>query len=150
MPDPDPVGPFGYADRFLEHASLSICEADERHAIVHQSADPSLANHLGVRHAGAIFAAGYAASRALVAAGLAGWTDPVSLAMVDSEIDYRKTVTSQRIEAVAKPDAEWEASLSRARFEQAILPTEVTLSDEEGNVVAAMKVLWRVTPLDAP
>ena len=149
MPEPETAGPFESADPFLEHAALSVREADEQHAVVEQSADPTLANHAGIRHAGALFTVGYAASRALVAAALAESTGAVRVKMIDSEIDYTKAVSTQRVEAVAKPDAGWESSLGQATSEGAILPTEVTLRDEEGNTVATMKVLWQADPLAA-
>jgi acyl-coenzyme A thioesterase PaaI-like protein len=137
-------------DPFLEFTASSVVEADEVHAVAEQRATPQLDNHAGVRHAGALFAVGYAASRALVAAALGPYS--VVARMSDSEVSYDKVVAGQRVTATAEPSAaDWELLLQRAAAgESVILPTTVTLRNEEGKTVTAMSVCWQAEPGDAP
>ena len=140
--------PIGQPDPFAEFAASSVVEADDRHAIAEQRPVPELDNHAGVRHAGALFAVGYAASRALVAAALAPHAGSVRARMIDSEIAYEKVVAGQLVTATAEPgDADWGSLLARAGAGQgAQLPTRVTLRDEGGRTVTAMSICWQVTP----
>lgn len=139
--------PSGQADPFIEFAASSVVEADDRHAVAEQRPAPELDNHAGVRHAGALFAVGYAASRALVAAALAPRGGAITARMTDSEIAYEKIVAGQLVTATAEPgDADWDALLSRALAGEGVqLPTSVTLRNEEGRTVTAMSVCWQVT-----
>jgi acyl-coenzyme A thioesterase PaaI-like protein len=133
---------------FLEHGGNVVVEADARRAVATQAPAPELENHAGVRHAGALFALGYAASRALVAATPAG-ADSVDADMVDSEIAYEKVVGGGTVTAIAEPAAEdWEGRLEQASAGQGVrLPVTVTLRNEEGTTVAQMAVSWQVSPV---
>jgi len=139
MPDEDP---------FLEFAGSNVVEADARHAVAQQCPAPELDNHAGVRHAGALFTVGYAASRALVAAALESKAESAKAQMVDSEIAYEKLVSSELVTASAEPAGDdWESLLARISDGEAVkLPTSVTLRNEEGKTVTAMTVCWQVTP----
>ncbi len=139
--------PLGQPDPFVEYSASSVVEADDRHAIAEQPPAPELDNHAGVRHAGALFAVGYAASRALIAAVLAPRSDSASARMTDSEIAYEKVVANQRVTATAEPVGDdWDSLLARVATGEAVsLPTAVTLKDEEGRTVTAMSVSWQVT-----
>lgn len=139
MPDEDP---------FLEFAGSNVVEADARHAVAEQRPAPELDNHAGVRHAGALFTVGYAASRALVAAALEAKAESAKAQMVDSEIAYEKVVSGGLVTATAEPAGEdWESLLARISAGEAVqLPTSVTLQDEAGKTVTAMSVCWQVTP----
>jgi acyl-coenzyme A thioesterase PaaI-like protein len=139
MPDEDP---------FLEFAGSNVVEADARHAVAQQCPAPELDNHAGVRHAGALFTVGYAASRALVAAALESKAESAKAQMVDSEIAYEKLVSGELVTATAGPAGDdWESLLARISDGEAVkLPTSVTLRNEEGKTVTAMTVCWQVTP----
>ncbi|HEY8951667.1 MAG TPA: DUF4442 domain-containing protein [Candidatus Dormibacteraeota bacterium] len=139
MPDEDP---------FLEFAGSNVVEADARHAVAQQCPAPELDNHAGVRHAGALFTVGYAASRALVAAALESKAESAKAQMVDSEIAYEKLVSGELVTASAEPAGDdWESLLARISDGEAVkLPTSVTLRNEEGKTVTAMTVCWQVTP----
>ena len=140
--------PIGQPDPFVEYSASSVVEADGRHAIAEQRPAPELDNHAGVRHAGALFAVGYAASRALIAAALAPRAESMNARMTDSEIAYEKVVAGQRVTATAEPDEDdWESLLTRAASGEVVsLSTAVTLRDEDGRTVTAMSVSWQVTP----
>jgi acyl-coenzyme A thioesterase PaaI-like protein len=133
---------------FLEHGGTVVVEADARRAVATQAPSPELENHAGVRHAGALFALGYAASRALVAATPAG-ADSLDADMVDSEVSYEKVVGGGTVTAIAEPGAEdWEARLEQVSAGQAVrLPVAVILRNDEGATVAEMGVSWQVSPV---
>lgn len=134
-------------DPFAGFVSTAVVEAAAERAVAEQRPDPGIDNHVGARHAGALFTVGFEASRALVAAALGNSADSTQVLMVDSEIEYEK-VAAGRITATAEPAAEDWASLlaeiSSGRAEQ--LPTEVKLRDEAGKTVASMRVRWQVSP----
>jgi acyl-coenzyme A thioesterase PaaI-like protein len=141
MPDEDPL---------LEFAGSNVVEADARHAVAEQRPAPELDNHAGVRHAGALFTVGYAASRALIAAALASRSETARARMVDSEIAYEKVVSGELVTATAEPAAaDWDSLLLRAADGEAVqLPTSVTLRNEAGRTVTAMSLSWEVSPQD--
>jgi acyl-coenzyme A thioesterase PaaI-like protein len=140
--------PLGSVDPFAEVSATTLVEADERHAIVEQRPAPELENHTGARHAGALFAVGYAASRALVAAALTPVADSVTVELSETGIDYQRVVAGQKVQATAEPgDETWETCLSRASAGEAVqLLTSVILRTEGEKTVAEMSVSWRVTP----
>ena len=135
-------------DPFLEFALSNVVEADDRHAVAEQRPAPELDNHAGVRHAGALFTVGYAASQALVAASLESKAGSAKAQMVESEIAYEKVVAGQLVTATAEPSGDdWDSLLARISDGEAVqLPTSVTLRNEDGKTVTAMTVCWQVTP----
>ncbi len=136
-------------DPFASFGSSSVLEADSSHAVAEQRSSGELDNHVGTRHAGALFAVGYAASRAMVVAALGQSAGPLGLRLIDSEVVYEKAATGA-ITAIAEPGCgDWESLLSRAaEGEETQLPTAVTLRDEDGHPVTTMSVLWQVAPRD--
>jgi Domain of unknown function (DUF4442) len=134
-------------DPFAPSGSSNVLEADASHAVAEQRPAPELDNHIGARHAGALYAVGYAASRAMVVAALGQRSGPLGLRLIDSEVVYEKAATGA-ITAIAEPGSgDWEALLSRAsRSEKTQLPTSVTLRNEDGQTVTTMSVLWQVAP----
>lgn len=137
-------------DPLIEFAGCSVVEADASHAVARQPASSELDNHLGARHAGALFTVGYAASRALVAAALGPNSEAVNAQMVDGDITYEKVVGVEAVAATAEPAADdWQALLTRISAGEAVqLRTAVTLRNEQGKTVTAMSVCWRVSPSD--
>jgi acyl-coenzyme A thioesterase PaaI-like protein len=135
-------------DPFVEFSASRVLEADGRHAIAEQDSAPELDNHAGVRHAGALFAVGYAASRALVAAALAPVADSMSVELTESGIEYHKVVAGQKVRATAEPrDETWDTLLAQALDGKGVqLPTSVTLRGEDGEVMTEMSATWQVTP----
>jgi acyl-coenzyme A thioesterase PaaI-like protein len=147
MTQPAASHPLRQPEPFAEISASSIIEAEPRRAVAEQRPAPELENHAGVRHAGALFAVGYAASRALIGAALAAHGDLVRARMVDSEIAYEKVVGAELVTATAEPgDDDWDALLERAGSEGVQLPTSVTLRDERGQTVTAMAVCWQAGP----
>jgi acyl-coenzyme A thioesterase PaaI-like protein len=134
-------------DPFVEYAGSRLLEADARHAVVEQRPAPELENHVGVRHAGALFAVGYAASRALVTAALGEGAQSAEVQMLDSEVVYEKAALGS-VTATAEPAADdWDALLSRISEGQvAQLPTSVMLRNEDGKTVTSMTICWQAGP----
>lgn len=135
-------------DPFVEFAGSRVVEADAHRAVAHQRPAPELDNHAGVRHAGALFAVGYAASRALVGASLAPYGESAGARMTESEIAYEKFAVGP-VTATAQPGADdWDAALAQIADGQAAqLRTSVTVRSEENTKVAAMAICWQVTPI---
>ncbi len=133
------------ADPIVELTGTTVIEADPRHAVARQEGAPELDNHAHLRHAGALFAAGYAASRALVEAALGPRASELEVRIADSKVSYdgivRGTVT-----ATAEPAGEdWEASLAGLdEGREAELQTAVLLRSDAGATTTTISVLWRV------
>jgi acyl-coenzyme A thioesterase PaaI-like protein len=146
MTGPAPLEELRRPDPFLEFSGSRVVEADAEHAIAEQGPAAELDNHAGVRHAGALFAVGYAASRALVVAALETIGVPVAAGMVDSEIDYERVVAAELVTATAEPSGgEWSSLLGRlADGESVQLPTTVILRNEGGKTVSSMAFAWQV------
>ena len=134
-------------DPFVDFLGCSVLEADPRHAVAQQRPAPELDNHAGVRHAGALFSVGYAASRALVASALGATAVTAEARMLHSEVAYEKVVRDEVVTATAEPAADWEAFLERLSDGEVVpLPTSVTLRNDEGQMVTTMSISWNVTP----
>ena len=115
--------------------------------MVEQRPAPELDNHVGVRHAGALFAVGHAASRALVAAALGERAESTEVQLLDSEVIYEKAALGS-VTATAEPAADdWDSLLSRISEGQvAQLPTAVTVRNEDGKTVTSMTICWQASP----
>jgi hypothetical protein len=115
--------------------------------VVEQRPAPELDNHVGVRHAGALFAVGHAASRALVAAALGQRAESTEVQLLDSEVIYEKAALGS-VTATAEPAADdWDSLLSRISEGQvAQLPTAVTVRNEDGKTVTSITICWQASP----
>ena len=133
-------------DPLLDFSGARVVEADTEHAVAQQGPAAELDNHAGVRHAGALFSVGYAASRALVAAALETISVPVAAGMVDSDIDYERVVAAELVTATAVPSGDdWASLLGRVADGEGVrLPTTVTLRNEGGKTVSSMSFSWQV------
>jgi acyl-coenzyme A thioesterase PaaI-like protein len=103
-----------------------------------------LHNHVGSQHAGALFAAGEAASGGAFLGSFAEHMGSLTPLARSAQIDYRKiargpitatgTLSADVPELVAKLESD-----GRVQF-----PIEVELADADGQVVATMTVDWHV------
>jgi len=97
---------------FLRMAGVQLGSCGPDRATVVQPPVPELENHVGVRHASALHAAGYAAARALAEAAIAAAGSSARLRLKQSEIAY-KAMGLGSLETVAEPaDEEWEAAIA--------------------------------------
>jgi len=133
------------ADPFAELAGTTVLEADGQHAVARQEPAPELENHAQIRHAGALFAAGYAASRALVEAALGSRASGLEARIADSEARFEGVVRGA-VTAFAEPAGnDWGVALAGLdEGHDAELLTAVRLRSEAGTTTTTISVLWRV------
>jgi acyl-coenzyme A thioesterase PaaI-like protein len=129
---------------FNVHLGLEVVEVGEGSGAVRLADDARLRNHVGSQHAGALFAAGEAASgAAFVGAFAEVMSDVVPLAG-GARIDYRK-IARGPILARGRLEESRDGLLARLRDEGVVrFPVTVQLTDGEGDVVAEMVVDWHV------
>lgn len=116
----------GVTEPFIDYVRARVVSADASQAVVEQPADEELANHVGVRHASALNAAAYEASRALVAEA-AG--PGAAVRLVESEIAYKAVAIGPIVTT-----AEFES-----RDELVVLATS---RNEKGKTVVTLKSRW--------
>lgn len=131
---------------FIAATSSHLVSSEPRRAVVEQPPLAELDNHVGVRHASALHAAGYEASRALVAAALAELDGTATMQLSSSEVAYT-AVGIGALTTIAEPGGEsWDELLCAAEAE---LVCAVTTSNEEGKAVAQLNVTWVVSRANA-
>jgi Domain of unknown function (DUF4442) len=125
-------------DPFIAGAGITTLEADADHAVVQQGAAEALDNHVGVRHASALFTAGHQASRELLAAVLGV---RARLELLESDVHY-VNVGFGLLTSTARPAGGAWPPLDGRVLE---LEVEVTTEDEHGKTVAKIVERWRAT-----
>jgi acyl-coenzyme A thioesterase PaaI-like protein len=111
--------------------------------------DGRLHNHVGSQHAGALFAAGEAASGAAFVGAFLDVMGEITPLAESAGISYRKLAKGE-ITATARFDEDAEAMKAKLRDEGRIrFPVQVEMTDSSGNVVAEMTVNWYVRRNDA-
>lgn len=130
------------ADPFVQSLSTRVVEAGASRVVVEQPDEPELGNHVGVRHASALHAAGYEAGRTLVTTALGEHAAGMSVRLVETEVGYTR-VAFGPLEFVAVPAGEgWPPGSP----EPVRLATSTTATDENGKTVATMEAVWSVEP----
>jgi acyl-coenzyme A thioesterase PaaI-like protein len=126
------------------HLGLETIEVAPDHGVVKLPEGKHLQNHVGSQHAGALFAAGEAASGAAFVGAFLDIMGEITPLAESAEIAYRKlakgeiTATGRFTEDAATLKATLDSE-GRVRF-----PVEVELTDAAGVVVAEMTVRWYV------
>lgn len=106
--------------------------------------DEKLRNHVGSQHAGALFAAGEAASGAAFVGAFLDIMGEITPLAESAQISYRKLAKGE-ITATASFGEDAEALKAKLREEGRIrFPVQVQMTDTEGNLVAEMTVEWYV------
>src|SRR5947209_19605713 len=77
-------------DTFVEYLETRVAESSPERVVVEQPDAPPLGNHVGVRHASALYAGAYEAARALVRATLGDAADSARVALIASDINYSR------------------------------------------------------------
>lgn len=128
---------------FLVLAGVRLTDCGPERATVVQASVPELENHVGVRHASALHAAGYAAARALSEAAVAAAGNDTDLRLKRSEIAY-KAMGLGDLETVAEPaDESWQAALARlGEGDQALLRCNAVTRNDRDQVVAELTLEW--------
>jgi hypothetical protein len=131
---------------FLRSAGVRLTDCGPDRATVVQPSLPELENHVGVRHASALHAAGYAAARALSEAAAATAARPARLRLKQSAIAY-KAMGLGELETIAEPDEDWAAAIADlGGGEPAVLRCNATTRNERDQVVAELQLEWIATP----
>lgn len=106
--------------------------------------DGKLHNHVGSQHAGALFAAGEAASGAAFVGAFLDVMGEITPLAESASISYKKLAKGE-ITATASFGEDAEALKAKLREEGRIrFPVTVRMTDAEGNLVAEMTVDWYV------
>jgi acyl-coenzyme A thioesterase PaaI-like protein len=129
---------------FNAHVGLEVAEVGPGTGIVRLPDRDELRNHVGSQHAGALFAAGEAASGAAFVGGFADRLGDITPLAQNAEITYRKLARGV-ITARGTLDDDAEALLTELDEEgQVRFRVDVALEDADGELVAEMAVNWTV------
>ena len=134
---------------FNVHLGLDTITVAEDHGVVRLPDEQHLRNHVGSLHAGALFAAGEAASGAAFVGAFLDIMGEITPLAESAQIAYKKLAKGE-ITATGRfteDSSALKAKLSedgRIRF-----PVEVEMTNVEGIVVAEMTVNWYVRRNDA-
>jgi acyl-coenzyme A thioesterase PaaI-like protein len=128
-------------NRFL---GLVVEEVAPGRGVVTLPDDPSLHNHVGSQHAGALFSAGEAASGGAFLGAFAEHLGSLTPLAKSASIEYRK-IARGPITAVGSLSGDVDALLASIESDGRVeFPVDVEMSDAEGTVVATMTVHWHV------
>jgi acyl-coenzyme A thioesterase PaaI-like protein len=134
---------------FNVHLGLHTVEVAADHGVVRLPDSPSLHNHVGSQHAGALFSAGEAASGAAFVGAFAEVMGDITPLAESAEIAYRKLAKGE-ITATGRFTEDRDALLARLNADGRIrFPVAVEMTNAEGVVVAEMTVNWYVRRNDA-
>lgn len=134
---------------FNVHLGLQTITVAEDHGVVRLSDDERLRNHVGSQHAGALFAAGEAASGAAFVGAFLDIMGEITPLAESAEIAYRKLAKGE-ITATGRFTEDRDALKARLAQEGRIrFPVQVEMTDASGNVVAEMTINWYVRRNDA-
>ncbi len=134
---------------FNVHLGIETTTVADDHGAVRLPDDERLRNHVGSQHAGALFAAGEAASGAAFVGAFLDIMGNITPLAESAEIAYKKlakgeiTATGRFTEDATALKAKL-AEEGRIRF-----PVKVEMTSEDGTVVAEMTVNWYVRSNDA-
>jgi acyl-coenzyme A thioesterase PaaI-like protein len=129
---------------FNVHLGLEIAEVSPERGVVRLPDDQRLRNHVGSQHAGALFAAGEAASGAAFVGAFAELLGEVERLAAGARIDYKR-IARGPILATGRLDGDHDGLISRLRDEGAVrFSVDVELTNGDDEVVAAMVVDWHV------
>jgi acyl-coenzyme A thioesterase PaaI-like protein len=134
---------------FNRYLGLEVVEVGPGRGVVVLPDSADLHNHVGSQHAGALFAAGEAASGGAFLGSFAELMGSVTPLARSAQIDYRK-IARGPITATGKLSADVPGLLVTLEADGRVeFPIEVELTDAEGQLVATMTVDWHVRRMSA-
>lgn len=126
------------------HLGLQTVTVAPGHGVVKLPASPSLQNHVGSQHAGALFSAGEAASGAAFVGAFLEIMGEITPLAESAEVAYLKLARGE-ITATGRLSEDRDALLARLEDDGRVrFAVEVELTDGDGTVVAEMTVNWYV------
>lgn len=133
-------------ERLAERSGVRVVETTADRVVVEQPAVRELDNHVGVRHASALFVAAHEAARLLVLEALRGADARAEPFLIDSEISY-ETMPVGTITSTAEPTGEaWGPVIAGHRDDADELVASVISSNSEGKTVTSLVTRWRLGP----
>jgi acyl-coenzyme A thioesterase PaaI-like protein len=134
---------------FNVHLGLETTSVAPDSGTVRLPDDGKLHNHVGSQHAGALFAAGEAASGAAFVGAFLDVMGEITPLAEGAQISYKKLAKGE-IAATASFGEDAEALKAKLREDGRIrFPVQVQMTDAEDNLVAEMTVDWYVRRNDA-
>lgn len=134
-------------DPFVEHAETRLVELSPAHAVVEQPAATFLDNHVGVRHASALFTAGHEAARALVLGRLGDDAPGARAELVQSDVRYTNVGFGTVVSDAEPVGEEWETLAATIAAGQPVeLLARVTGRNDAGKTVFTVDDRWSVAP----
>ena len=128
-----------HKDPYCDFLHANVVEATPERAVVAQPNLSELNNHVAVRHAGALYTAAYAASKALV---LAAAGDDAELELVSSDVQYTN-FPSGDITSTAEPQGDgWNDVAEVGTSELAV---KIVAANAAGKPVVDADIVWRVS-----
>jgi acyl-coenzyme A thioesterase PaaI-like protein len=129
---------------FNSHVGLQIAEIGQGVGVVKLPDRSELRNHVGSQHAGALFAAGEAASGAALVGTFAEHLGDIAPLAQSAEIKYVK-VAQGAVTATGKLDSDPSELLKAFDADGEVrFCVDVTLANAHGDTVAEMSVNWTV------
>jgi acyl-coenzyme A thioesterase PaaI-like protein len=133
---------------FNTHVGLEVVELAPGRGVVRLPDRAELRNHVGSQHAGALFAAGEAASGGALLGSFADRLSDITPLAEGAEIAYRK-IARGTITATGTLSADPDALLDELDEEGTVRFTvDVDLANGAGDTVAQMSVRWYVRAND--
>jgi acyl-coenzyme A thioesterase PaaI-like protein len=133
---------------FNTHLGLEVVELGPGRGVVRLPDRAELRNHVGSQHAGALFAAGEAASGGAFVGAFAERLAEITPLAEGAEIAYRR-IARGTITATGTLSADADELLAQLDEEGAVRFTvEVDLTDGSGDTIAEMSVRWHVRAVD--
>lgn len=129
---------------FNQYVGIEVLEIAPGRSTVRLPDDERLRNHVGSQHAGALFAAGEAASGGAFLGTFAERLGEVTPLAESAQISYRR-IARGPIQAIARL-GEDRQGLMRELDDSGVVrfPVDVELTDADGDLVAEMVVHWHV------
>jgi acyl-coenzyme A thioesterase PaaI-like protein len=133
---------------FNTHLGLEVVELGPGRGVVRLPDRAELRNHVGSQHAGALFAAGEAASGGAFVGAFAERLAEITPLAEGADIAYRR-IARGTITATGTLSADADELLAQLDEEGAVRFTvEVDLTDGSGDTIAEMSVRWHVRAVD--
>jgi acyl-coenzyme A thioesterase PaaI-like protein len=133
---------------YNRHLGLRVAELGPGAGVVELPDDERLRNHVGSQHAGALFAAGEAASGGAFVGAFAERLAEITPLAEGADIAYRR-IARGTITATGTLSADADELLAQLDEEGAVRFTvEVDLTDGSGDTIAEMSVRWHVRAVD--
>ena len=134
-------------DPYAERAHSTLTEATPQRAVVEQPGLRELDNHLGIRHASALYTCMYAAARALVLAAAQELDGAGEARLEESTTTYPFVPVGLITNTATRSGDGWEqAAASLAGGEPARVGVDVDATNEDGRTVATLATVWSIQP----